>query len=205
MSELTAAQRDALAELILAMADDELVVGYWDSEWTGIAPMLEEDVAMSSISQDEIGHAAALYGMLGELTGRDPDEVAYGRDAAAFRHAPLLDHPRTDWAFTIARRFLYETADAARLEAVVVPAPLDGAARRARELRGARPPRRRRRGLGRYRAHIMRGHRSHAPAKPHAESSYAPRGAATRLRRLAVAARPRAGRASSGRRRRRRA
>jgi ring-1,2-phenylacetyl-CoA epoxidase subunit PaaC len=80
--------------------------------------MLEEDVAMSSISQDEIGHAAALFGMLGELTGRDPDEIAYKREAAAFRHAPLLDHPRTDWAFTIARRFLYETADAARLEAV---------------------------------------------------------------------------------------
>lgn len=118
MSDLGAAQRDALAELLLTMADDELVVGYWDSEWTGIAPMLEEDVAMSSISQDEIGHAAALFGMLGELVGRDPDEIAYARDAAAFRHAPLLDHPRTDWAFTIARRFLYETADAARLEAV---------------------------------------------------------------------------------------
>ena len=40
------------------MADDEFVLGFWDSEWTGIAPMLEEDVAMSSISQDEIGHAA---------------------------------------------------------------------------------------------------------------------------------------------------
>jgi ring-1,2-phenylacetyl-CoA epoxidase subunit PaaC len=111
--------RDALAELLLAMADDELVIGYWDSEWTGIAPLLEEDVAMSSISQDEIGHAAALYGMLGELTGRDPDAIAYGREAAAFRHAPLLDHPRTDWAFTIARRYLYETADAARLAALV--------------------------------------------------------------------------------------
>ena len=118
MSDLGPAERDALAELLLTMADDELVIGYWDSEWTGIAPMLEEDVAMSSISQDEIGHAAALFGMLGELTGRDPDEIAYGREAPAFRHAPLVDHPRTDWAFTIARRFLYETADAARLEAV---------------------------------------------------------------------------------------
>ena len=119
MTDLAPAVRDALAELLLTMADDELVIGYWDSEWTGIAPLLEEDVAMSSISQDEIGHAAALYGMLGELTGRDADAIAYGRDAAAFRHAPLLDHPRTDWAFTIARRYLYETADAARLEALV--------------------------------------------------------------------------------------
>ena len=45
--------------MLLTLADDELVIGYWDSEWTGIAPMLEEDVAISRISQDEIGHARA--------------------------------------------------------------------------------------------------------------------------------------------------
>ena len=118
MTDLVPEARAALVALIGAIADDELVIGYWDSEWTGIAPMLEEDVAMSSVSQDEIGHAAALYAMLGELTGRDPDEIAYGREPDAFRHAALLDHPRTDWAFTIARRYLYETADAARLEAL---------------------------------------------------------------------------------------
>jgi len=39
-----------LDELLLAMADDEFVIGFSDSEWTGIAPMLEEDVAMSSLS-----------------------------------------------------------------------------------------------------------------------------------------------------------
>ncbi len=108
----------ALAELLLSLADDELVIGYWDSEWTGVAPMLEEDVAMSSVSQDEVGHARALYGLLGELMGRDPDEIAYHRDADAFRHAALLNHARDDWAFTIARRYLYETADSVRLEAL---------------------------------------------------------------------------------------
>jgi ring-1,2-phenylacetyl-CoA epoxidase subunit PaaC len=118
MSQLDPAAREALAALLLSMADDELVIGYWDSEWTGIAPMLEEDVAMSSVSQDEIGHAAALYGMLAELTGTDADAIAYGREPDAYRHAALLDHPRTDWAFSIARRYLYETADAARLEAL---------------------------------------------------------------------------------------
>ena len=40
------------------------MLGFWDSEWTGIAPMLEEDVAMSSVSQDEIGHARAWYELL---------------------------------------------------------------------------------------------------------------------------------------------
>lgn len=109
---------EALAELLLSVADDEFVIGFWDSEWTGIAPMLEEDVATSSIAQDEIGHARALYELLAEVTGSDADAIAYGRDADAFRHAALLNHARGDWAFSVARRYLYETADAIRLGAL---------------------------------------------------------------------------------------
>jgi ring-1,2-phenylacetyl-CoA epoxidase subunit PaaC len=113
----------ALADMLLAMADDEFVLGFWDSEWTGIAPVLEEDVAFASLAQDEIGHAQALYRLLVDLEGRgDPDEVAFGRRPEEYRHARLLDHPRTDWAFSVARRFLYDTADAARLDALVVSA-----------------------------------------------------------------------------------
>jgi ring-1,2-phenylacetyl-CoA epoxidase subunit PaaC len=118
VSELDAATRDALAELLLAMADDEFVLGFWDSEWTGIAPILEEDVAMSSVSQDEIGHAKALYELLAELTGDDADRIAFGRPPEGYRHAALMNHARTDWAFSIARRFLYENADAVRLESL---------------------------------------------------------------------------------------
>ncbi len=110
--------REALAELILCVADDEFVIGFWDSEWTGIAPMLEEDVATSSIAQDEIGHARALYELLAELTGDDADRIAFGREPDAYRHAALLNHARDDWAFSVARRWLYETADAARLAAL---------------------------------------------------------------------------------------
>ena len=117
-SVLDPTARDALAELLLSVADDEFVIGFWDSEWTGIAPMLEEDVATSSVAQDEIGHARALYEMLAALTGDDADRIAYGRDAEAFRHASLLNHARGDWAFSAARRYLYETADAVRLAAL---------------------------------------------------------------------------------------
>ncbi len=116
--ELAPETRDALAELVLAIADDEFVIGFWDSEWTGIAPMLEEDVAMSSTSQDEIGHARAWYELVAQLTDDDADRIAFGREPEAYRHAPLMNHPRTDWAFTVARRFLYEHADAVRLEAL---------------------------------------------------------------------------------------
>jgi ring-1,2-phenylacetyl-CoA epoxidase subunit PaaC len=107
-----------VSELLLAMADDEAVLGWTDSEWTGIAPLLEEDVAMSSLSQDELGHAQVLYGLLADLTGTDVDALAYDREPAAYRHARLLDHGRGDWAMTIARRFLYEHADAVRLDAL---------------------------------------------------------------------------------------
>ncbi|HJP89903.1 MAG TPA: 1,2-phenylacetyl-CoA epoxidase subunit PaaC [Candidatus Limnocylindrales bacterium] len=115
-----AATRDALVELLLTMADDEFVSGFTDSEWTGIAPLLEEDVAISSISQDELGHARALYQLLAGVLddGRDEDAIAYDREPEAYRHARLLDHARGDWASTIARRFLYELADEARLASI---------------------------------------------------------------------------------------
>jgi ring-1,2-phenylacetyl-CoA epoxidase subunit PaaC len=119
-SELDAELRAALDELLLATADDEFVLGFGDSEWTGIAPLLEEDIAMSSIAQDELGHANALYGLLAELRadGTDGDAIAYDREPEAFRHCRLVDGGRGDWATTIARRFLYDTADAVRLAAL---------------------------------------------------------------------------------------
>jgi ring-1,2-phenylacetyl-CoA epoxidase subunit PaaC len=124
----------AVAELLLGMADDEFVLGFWDSEWTGIAPVLEEDVAFSSLAQDEIGHAQALYELLAQLTGTGADELAFGREADEYRHAALLDHARGDWAFSIARRFLYDTADAVRLDALAGSSlqPLAGLAAKMR-------------------------------------------------------------------------
>jgi ring-1,2-phenylacetyl-CoA epoxidase subunit PaaC len=119
-TDLIPATRNALSLLLLAMADDEFVIGFSDSEWTGIAPLLEEDVAMSSLSQDELGHAQAIYRLLSEVVddGRDADAIAYDRPPDGYYHARLLDHARGDWADTIARRYLYETADAARLDAL---------------------------------------------------------------------------------------
>ena len=107
-----------LVEMLLALADDEFILGYWDSEWTGVAPILEEDVASSSIAQDEIGHARLLYQEVEALTGTSADLLAYGRQPNEYRHVQLVDHQRGDWAFTIARQFLYDTADQLRLESL---------------------------------------------------------------------------------------
>ncbi len=120
LSQLKPPATQALGVLILSMADDEFVLGFSDSEWTGIAPILEEDVAMSSLAQDELGHAQALYGLLADLVrdGRTADALAYDRPPAGYLHARLLDHPRGDWARAIVRRFLYDTADSFRLGAL---------------------------------------------------------------------------------------
>lgn len=126
--DLPGAAREATAELLLALADDEFVLGFWDSEWTGIGPVLEEDVAYSSLAQDEIGHARALYELLAQLVGHSADQIAYDRGPEGFRQARLLDLDRGDWAHSIARRYLYDTADAVRLAALArsAYAPLAG-------------------------------------------------------------------------------
>src|SRR6185503_17164385 len=69
-----------------------------------------------------LGHARALYQLLAEVLddGRDEDALAYDREPDEYRHARLLDHPRGDWADTIARRFFYELADEARLASIGV-------------------------------------------------------------------------------------
>jgi len=105
-------------DLLLALADDELILGWRNSEWTGIAPFLEEDVAFSSIAQNEIGHARALYELAARELGTDADALAFDRPLEEYRSAPLVELRRLEWARTIARHWLYETADAIRLEAL---------------------------------------------------------------------------------------
>ncbi|MFN2593430.1 MAG: 1,2-phenylacetyl-CoA epoxidase subunit PaaC [Actinomycetota bacterium] len=108
----------ALVTLVLALADDELVLGHRHSEWTGYAPHIEEDVAFSSIAQDEIGHASALYRLVGDITGDDPDALALGRERNEYRNANLCERPNKDWAYTLVRYWLYDHADAVRLESL---------------------------------------------------------------------------------------
>ena len=106
------------AQRLLQIADDELILGWRDSEWTGIAPTLEEDVAFSSIAQNEIGHARALYELAAAELGTDADALAFDRQPDEYRCAPLVELHLMDWAHTIARRYLYEEADRVRLHAL---------------------------------------------------------------------------------------
>jgi ring-1,2-phenylacetyl-CoA epoxidase subunit PaaC len=104
---------------ILESADDELILGWRNSEWTGIAPLLEEDVAFSSIAQNEIGHARAWYELAARELGTTADGLAFDRRPEEYRCSRLVQLRLVpDWAATIARHHLYETADAERIAAL---------------------------------------------------------------------------------------
>jgi ring-1,2-phenylacetyl-CoA epoxidase subunit PaaC len=107
---------EEVQKTLLEIADDELILGWRDSEWTGIAPFLEEDVAFSSIAQNEIGHARALYELAARELGTTADELAFDRAPGEYRCSRLVELRFPDWERTIARHYLYEQADAQRLE-----------------------------------------------------------------------------------------
>jgi ring-1,2-phenylacetyl-CoA epoxidase subunit PaaC len=100
----------ALFEYLLRLGDDRLVLGHRLSEWCGHGPILEEDIALANIALDLIGQANLLLGLAGEVEarGRDADALAYLRDAVEFRNHPLVELPRGDFGFTIARQFLFD-------------------------------------------------------------------------------------------------
>jgi ring-1,2-phenylacetyl-CoA epoxidase subunit PaaC len=104
-------------ELILKMADDALVAGHRNSEWTGLGPILEEDIAFSSMAQDKIGHALALYTVLHEEFGMaEPDQLAFHRPEKEFRCCKLVELPIGEYDFSLARHFLFDHAEAIRYE-----------------------------------------------------------------------------------------
>lgn len=103
-------QSDTLFQYLLRLADDRLILGHRLSEWCGHAPILEEDIALANIALDCIGQASALLGLAGEVEGkgRTADDLAYFREGIDFRNCLLVEQPRGDFAFTIARQFLFD-------------------------------------------------------------------------------------------------
>ncbi len=106
---------NALIALLTSFADDELILGHRNSEWTGHAPIIEEDIAFSNIAQDEMGHALLWYTVLNEQLGRPlPDRMAFFRSADQFRNAQIVELPKGDWAITIVRQYLFDVYEQVR-------------------------------------------------------------------------------------------
>lgn len=110
--------KPALISRLTAMADDELILAHRNAEWTGHAPILEEDIALANIAQDELGHATVIYELVEALTGQSPDQLAFFRDTADFLNVQMVELPRGDWAFTMLRQYLFDAYEQVLLTAV---------------------------------------------------------------------------------------
>lgn len=106
----------ALKEFIYKVADDQLILGHRNSEWTGFGPLLEEDIAFSSMAQDKVGQSQALYEILHSLGEQNPDTVAFMRNASQFHNSIFTELPNGEYDFSLIRHFLYDTALGIRFE-----------------------------------------------------------------------------------------
>ena len=105
-------------EFILAFADDEHLMGQQHTEWIGVTPFLEEDLAFASIGQDELGHAALLYALLVGDDDAAIDELAFFRPHDEYRCCWLVERAGDDWADALVRHWMYDVAEEHRWDLV---------------------------------------------------------------------------------------
>ena len=128
MGNNSTVDNSAIKELLLQLADDDFIHSYRGSEWLGLAPHIEEDIASSSISQDTMGHAAMFYQLLEELGEGDANQLAHDRPANKRRNAIILElvngpgyymeQPDYDWAFAVVRNYFYTQAKAIKIQSL---------------------------------------------------------------------------------------
>ncbi|MEX0645795.1 MAG: 1,2-phenylacetyl-CoA epoxidase subunit PaaC [Parvularculaceae bacterium] len=100
----------ALKEFALRMGDNCLILGQRLGAWCGHAPALEEDIALANVALDLIGQTKLWLGLAAEIEGegRSADDLAFLRDARAFRNCLLVEQPNGDYAATLMRQFLFD-------------------------------------------------------------------------------------------------
>lgn len=126
--ELNAEFKEAVVEILFQLADDDFLYSYRNSEWLGLVPHIEEDVASSSITQDSMGHAAMFYELLEELGYGKADDLAHGRSASDRKNCILvervngpgyyMENPQYDWAYAVVRNYFYTMAKKMKMDAL---------------------------------------------------------------------------------------
>jgi ring-1,2-phenylacetyl-CoA epoxidase subunit PaaC len=104
-------ERSPAVQYVLRIADACLILSHRLSEWSGHAPVLEEDIALSNMALDLLGQARALLTHAAALEGggRDEDQLAFLRDDRDFLNPTLAELPRGDFAFTVLRNLAMAT------------------------------------------------------------------------------------------------
>jgi len=116
MNEL--AQKELLADHVIALGDDALILSQRLIEWCSNAPFLEEDLALSNVALDFLGRARMLYQYAVELEGnvRTEDDIAFLRDSREFKNHLIYELPRGDFAFSMARQLIIDVYNSLFLE-----------------------------------------------------------------------------------------
>lgn len=125
----------AIKELLYKMADDQLIIGHRNSEWTGLGPILEEDIAFSSMAQDKIGQSQAIYNILNSMGEQDADTLAFMRNANQFHCSHLVELPIGGYDFSLMRHFLFDHAEWLRFD-MLTQSSFEPIAKLAKKYRG---------------------------------------------------------------------
>ena len=125
----------AIKELLYKIADDQLIIGHRNSEWTGLGPVLEEDIAFSSIAQDKIGQSLAVYSILHDMGEEEPDTIAFTRNSEQFRCSQYVEYPIGEYDFSLIRNILFNHAESIRFE-MLAESSFEQISKLARKLKG---------------------------------------------------------------------
>ena len=95
---------------LMRIGDTCLIHAQRLAEWSGHAPILEEDIALTNLALDLVGQARALLTHVGTQMGFDEDQIAFLRNERDFVNATLVELPGRragrDFADAIVRNFL---------------------------------------------------------------------------------------------------
>lgn len=105
-----------LINYLLHLADTALIFTQRNSEWCGHGPVLEQDIAITNISLDQLGQSRNIYQYAAELINQSAghplkpateDSLAYMRSEREYKNLLLAELPRGDWAQTVLKEFFY--------------------------------------------------------------------------------------------------
>ncbi|WP_345739618.1 1,2-phenylacetyl-CoA epoxidase subunit PaaC [Winogradskyella eximia] len=103
-------KNENLYNYILGIADNSLILGQRLGELTGHGPSLETDIACTNISLDLFGQVRSYFQYAAKIAGDDrtEDDIAMLRKERDYKNVLLVEQPNTNFAYTMARQFLFD-------------------------------------------------------------------------------------------------
>lgn len=100
---------NSLINYTLHLADNNLIMAQRNAEWCGHGPILEQDIAITNISLDQLGQARNFYQYAASLlgAGATEDSLAYLRTEREFKNCLLTEQPNGDWGQTVLKQFFF--------------------------------------------------------------------------------------------------